>query len=193
MQGTTVIARLYTRAEVPSGGCGQLIEGARHTTHLRTCPPCGRRRERRKTSHCLCGHRSQSGKREIGMLRGLWRWLGASGANSGDTQVWEATVCLRVLVFCPASLWPGLGPGLGLVSCSGSRGGSHGTPQASISCRRSFAWAWVWVRLCLVLGCRGVGGICVFLCAWMCQEGMRCLSAVCRDVSVCPTLNWSHF
>lgn len=42
-------------------------------------------------------------------------------------------------------------------------------------------------------GCRGVGDIGVSLCAWACQEGVWWLSVVCRDVSVCPTLNWGHF
>lgn len=47
-------------------------------------------------------------------------------------------------------------------------------------------WAW----LCLILGCRGGGALVFRVHVW--QEGMGWLSAVCRDVSVRPTLNWSR-
>ena len=102
-----------------------------HTAHLRTCPPCERRRERRRTSHCLCGHRCQSGRRGAAMLWALG-WLGAVRADSG--------LCGRGSVSSASA-----GPGFGLVSCSGSRGGSS-LPGC------------VWVWLCRVQGLRGGGG-----------------------------------
>ena len=54
---------------------------------------------------------------------------GASGASYGAVQGGEVTAYLLVLVFSPASVWSGLGPRFGLVSCSG---GSHGDPQAGV-------------------------------------------------------------
>lgn len=56
---------------------------------------------------------------------------GASGASYGGARGWEVLAHLLVPAFSLASAWPGLGPMFGLVSCSGSRGGSHGDPQAS--------------------------------------------------------------
>lgn len=65
----------------PSGGCGY-VWGAKHTIYLRTCPPYGRRQERRRTSHCLCAHRSQSEERSKN-AGGAFEWPGTSSASLG--------------------------------------------------------------------------------------------------------------
>lgn len=119
-------------------------------------------------------------------------WLGDSSAGSGSAQTWEVAASLLVPVFRPASPQPRVGLGCGLVSCSGSRGASHEDPQVNAGCRCPFACAWVWGWLCLICGCRGVRGTIVSLCAWVWQKGREGLTVVCRDGSVCPTLNWSH-
>lgn len=64
-------------------------------------------------------------------------------------------------------------------------------PASKCRCRCPFAWAWAWAWLCLVLGCRRVGGTSVSLCARVWQEAWVAECGV-QAVSVRPTLNWSH-
>lgn len=128
-------------------------------------------------------HHTEEGKREGGLptacaptdpnLRREARMLEVPGSGREPLVLaWGAGVGRYGI-----SSWPGplisfllarAGPGFGLVSCSGSRRGSHRDPQASTGYRHSFAWAWLY----LVCGCRGTGGADVSLCAWVGQEGM---------------------
>lgn len=126
MQGEAVIAGPPMTSDQTLGLRSPLVavgtRGAPVTTHLRTCPPCGRRRERRRTSHCLCGHRSQSGERST--------YTVSPWGSFWAVQALEVTAAL--LSWLPDQLL------FGLASCSGSGGTSHGDPQASAGCRCPF-------------------------------------------------------